>query len=277
MHWILEDNITDFGYQWLIKVLERKKIKHTFVKVVPFQNILVEPNFDTFKNSPSMEDNIFIKDNEDIFPFGTMGLSRVSDERNWFPGVLTNDNFTFEKWSTGFGLNNLLNSESKVMKFGDELVIFDAVFFVRPCDDNKSFAGQVISKDNFLEWQKKVLDIDEEFSKLNKNTSIIVAPLKNILTEARMFVFDKEVVTGSYYKFGHKVRYEEVKDNDPIIEYTNTIVKNYQPANAFVIDIALTDEGYKIIEINGINSVGLYNANVEKFIEAVMNKLNNKY
>jgi hypothetical protein len=270
MHWILEDNITDFGYQWLIKVLERKKIKHTFVKVVPFQNILVEPSFNTFKKDPSAEDNLVFDDNVPIFPFGTMGLSRVASERGWYPGALTNDEFTFEKWSAGFGIDNLLNKKSKIMKFGDPLNISEDIFFVRPCEDNKSFAGQVISRSNFLEWQKRVINIDESFSKLNKGTLITVAPFQNILTEARIFVFDKKVVTGSYYKFGHKVRYEEVKLEDPIIQYTNDVVQKYQPAKAFVIDIALTEDGYKIIEINGINSVGLYHADVEKFVNAVM-------
>jgi hypothetical protein len=271
MHWILEDNITDFGYQWLIKVLERYGIKYTLVKVVPYENILIAPSFDTFERQPNQNDNIDIENNTPIFPFGTMGLSRVAGIRNWNPGALTNDEFTFEKWSAGFGLDNLLNSESIIMAFCDELELPDSMFFARPCMDNKSFSGQVISRTQFLEWQKTILDINDPLSKLNKDTMITIAPFKNIMTEARMFIFDGKVVTGSYYKFGCEVRYEEVKNGDPVIDYTNDIVKDYQPAKAFVIDIALTDDGYKIIEINGINSVGLYNADVDKFVQAVMN------
>jgi len=110
MHWILENNITDFGYQWLIKVLERHEIQYTMVKVVPEQNLLISPDFDTFAKDPEQSDNIEFDNSTPIFPFGCMGLSRIAGERNWKPGALTNDQFTFEKWSQGFGLENLLNS-----------------------------------------------------------------------------------------------------------------------------------------------------------------------
>ena len=271
MHWVLESDLTDFGYLCLIEKLKRSEIPYTLVKVVPYQNILLDPDFDTFSKSPTEEDNLEINA-ELIFPFGTMGLSRVAVERDWKPGSLFNEQFTFEKWSEGFGLNNLLNSQSKVMKVSDSIEDYPySVFFIRPCEDDKAFSGTVVSKNDFIEWQKNIIKIDDKRSKLNKDTRITVAPYQEIKQEARMFVFNGEVITGSYYKFGAKVRYEEVKIGDPVIDYTNEMVKDYQPAKAFVVDIALTEDGYKIIEINNINSVGLYNANVDKFVEAVLN------
>jgi len=47
------------------------------------------------------------------------------------------------------------------------------------------------------------------------------------------------------------------------------MINDYQPSIAFVIDIVLTNNGYKIIEINNINSAGLYDANIMKIIEAI--------
>ena len=270
MYWILESNLMDFGYQVLIKTLERKKIPFLLVKVVPYTSILVSPDFDTFAKQPEEKDNIYIDDNQKIFVFGTMGLPRIANERNWYPGSLNSSEFDFEKWSQGFGFHNLLNEKSKIMKFSDEINVDYNPFFIRPCEDNKAFSGQVINKQQFKEWQSVIANINDERSKLNNETMITVAPCQEIIKEARMFVFNGKYVTGSYYKFGLKVRYEEVSDNDPIIDYTNEVVSHYQPAKAFVIDIALTDNGYKIIEINNINSVGLYNANVEKFVDAVM-------
>ena len=76
------------------------------------------------------------------------------------------------------------------MSFGDELVFSESIFFVRPCEDNKSFAGQVISKTHFLDWQKGVVELNEPLSKLNKDTLITIAPFKKIMTESRMFIFD---------------------------------------------------------------------------------------
>ena len=48
MHWILESNLMDYGYQCLILNLKQKGIKSTMVKVVPCEDILLPPDFDTF-------------------------------------------------------------------------------------------------------------------------------------------------------------------------------------------------------------------------------------
>lgn len=271
IHWILESNLKDEPYLKLISVLEKNKIPYTMVKVVPYANILLSTDFDTFNKEPTEEDDIKINERL-IFPFGTMSLSSVAVKRKWKPGSLFNDQFTFEKWSKGFGLKNLLNHDSKIMKVSEPIEGFkDDIFFIRPCEDDKAFSGKVINKKDFLDWQESIIKIDDSRSKLNKNTLITIATKKEIYKEARMFVFNGKVVTGSYYKFNDEVSYKEVLDGDPIIEYTKNIILNYQPAKAFVIDIALTDKGYKIIEINNINSVGLYNSNIDKFVEAITN------
>lgn len=272
MHWVLESNITDFGYQWLIKVLERYGIEHTFVKVVPNQNILIEPEFDTFKFEPQLSDNIDIHADK-IFAFGSMGLSRVATERGWVPGSFFNEEFTFEKWSSGFGLSNLLNEKSIIQKFSDNLPEeLSGQMFIRPCEDNKAFAGQIFNRDKFLNWQQKVISINDRMAKLNADTMIAIAPYQDILSEARMIIIDGQYVTGSYYKIGASIEYHKVESGDPVIEYTQSVVEKYQPAEAFVVDIALTKQGYKIIEINNINSVGLYMVDVEKFVQAMMKK-----
>lgn len=269
MHWILEAGLEDFGYQWLIKSLETANIKHTIVKVVPYQNILLDKDFDTFNKEPTEEDNVEIDNKELIFPFGTMGLSRVSTERNWKVGSLYNEEFNYNKWSKGFGLENLLNSETQIIKMKDSIELKNELFFIRPCEDNKAFTGKVVSKKQFLDWQKTINKINDKRSKLNSETEILIAPYKEIQKEVRLFIFEGKVVTGSYYKIGSKVIYEELKNGDSVIEYAEKMCKNYQPAQAFVLDIAMVDNDYKIIEINNINSVGLYNSNVNKFIKAV--------
>jgi hypothetical protein len=269
MYWVLENNLTDKGYLTLIESLKKYKIDYRMVKVIPSTNILVEPGFDTFKNVASEKDNIHFSDKK-IFPFGTMGLSSVGTQRKW-SGAMFNEEFNFEKWSVGFGLNNLLNENSKIMKLSDELIFDDELFFVRPCEDNKAFAGQEITKTKFLEWQKTINDNNNILSKLNNETEITIAPYKKISKEARMFVINGEYITGSYYRMGGKVFFEEIKYGDPIIKYTQEMIKRYNPAKAFVIDIALIEDEFKIIEINNINSVGLYEANVNKFIEGIMN------
>ena len=52
-------------------------------------------------------------------------------------------------------------------------------------------------------------------------------------------------------------------------EYVKNMIQIWTPAKAFVLDIASTPYGYKVIEINNINTAGFYDANVGKLIEAI--------
>lgn len=269
MKWILQTGIQDSGYLSLIEALTNRDLDFEIIKPVFGTNIIIDKDFDTFARQPTKEDDVFIDNTQAVFPFGVMGLSRISKERQWSPGSFENDQFTFENWAYGFGLDNILNEESQVVKFGDELNNNHSVFFARPCEDNKAFAGQMFTKEKFSAWQKKVMDVCNDLDKLNANTLITIAPYKEILQECRVMVIDKKVITASYYKFGAHVRYEEVKHGDPILSYAQDMVDKYQPARAFVVDIALTPDGYKVIEINNINTVGLYHMDVNKFIDAI--------
>jgi len=67
-----------------------------------------------------------------------------------------NENFTYEKWSEGFGLENILNPDSIVQRLGDyfDLSGFEGSnVFVRPVLDSKTFNGEVKSKYDFTVYQ----------------------------------------------------------------------------------------------------------------------------
>lgn len=53
----------------------------------------------------------------------------------------------------------------------------------------------------------------------------------------------------------------------------NDMIKLYQPGRAFVIDVALTDDGLKIVELNCINCSGFYEADIQKIIMSLNNIL----
>jgi hypothetical protein len=98
------------------------------------------------------------------------------------------------------------------------------------------------------------------------------SPVKDIYREARFFVVDGKIATQSTYKVGSKVHYTaEVPPN--MLEYADRMIKIWQPARAFVIDIALTDdkEPEKIIEVNCINSAGFYAIDMQRFVGAIEN------
>lgn len=55
------------------------------------------------------------------------------------------------------------------------------------------------------------------------------------------------------------------------IAFAKDMLNIYQPERAFVLDIAITLFGPKIIEVNNINSSGFYAANVENIVVAIEN------
>ena len=54
--------------------------------------------------------------------------------------------------------------------------------------------------------------------------------------------------------------------NQDAIEFCSQMVNIFQLADAFVMDIALTNEGYKIVECGCINCAGFYDANLQKLV-----------
>ena len=60
------------------------------------------------------------------------------------------------------------------------------------------------------------------------------------------------------------------------IKLDKEMIKIFQPAESFVMDICLTDDELKIIEIGTIGCAGLYKANVPKLLMALEDFYNDK-
>ena len=120
-------------------------------------------------------------------------------------------------------------------------------------------------------WADSVKSIEEKnYTTIDSSTPVVVAPLKEIYREYRFFIVDGKVITGSLYKMGDQVVYKTELDDSEI--FTQKMVDLWQPAEAFVLDIALTKDGYKVLEVNCFNSAGYYAIDVGKLVHAVMEK-----
>ncbi len=213
---------------------------------------------------------------------GATSLSRVAQSRGWTPGTYLNDNFDFSKWRDGFGKENILNGDAEVGLIKQITIPPYEDVFVRPVHDTKSFSGEVMTIDQLHNWLKDISKIEEEeFTPLHKNTEIMISNIKDISAEYRMFIVGGKVVTGSLYKRGNRVYTDEYIEPD-VYRFTERMIGEWQtkvdckilpsvrvPANAFVMDIAITPNGMKVIEINNINSAGFYAADCQKIVAAL--------
>jgi hypothetical protein len=255
MEYIVQENcFRDVNYDNIIHTLERLELPYQIVKVLPF-----------------VEDFDVETKTNNVFPFGSLKLARLSKQKNWVPGSLMTDNHDYRIYKDYYG-DNLLNYDSHIIKFGDELPLNDTYFFARPCEDTKTFTGQMFSRDSWIEFRNYHLT-NGHTTLLNKDTAVQVCKVKNIQKEFRFWIIKGEVITGSQYRLGDSMYVSAIIDQGAI-DFCKEMVKLYQLADAFVMDICLFNDKWKIVECGCINCAGFYEADLQKIVIALEENFN---
>ena len=265
MHWVIQEKVIEEGaFHLILSTLTRGGIPYSVVKFIPFTHKLIPTDADL-----SLEDipEIVVPDGN-VFVMGATLMNLVAKEKGWNPGTFHNENHSYDKWLEHWG-DNLLNNVSRVGKLGILEVPWKGKdIFIRPCHDTKAFNGQLMNESEFDLWRKDQLSSGRDPMWLGPDTDIVVAPYKEIFAEYRFFVVDGEIVTGSLYKLGHRLCPDEYVA-PAAKDYAKAMIDIWAPARGFVIDIAETSEGYRVIEVNTLNSSGFYKCDVSKIIGAV--------
>ena len=110
---------------------------------------------------------------------------------------------------------------------------------------------------------------------LNEDTEIQVCSLKNIQKEFRFWIVGGEIITSSLYRMGCFINYSDVVD-EGATEFCKEMIKIFQLAEAFVMDICLTEGEWKIIEVGCLNCCGWYRANIPKVLMSLEDHFNDK-
>lgn len=257
MHWILQSNLfNEAAYQELIDTLSRLNLSYTTHTVVPFERVLVPEPVIAHSN---------------VICMGSYSLRHIAAANQWEPGVfdLEHQHFSIQRAHWG---SHMLNADSMVLPFKN--VSFVGLRFIRPIHDSKIFSGGIFSDDEFTAWHHKVVTLGEDYgSSLTPDTLVQVSEPKVIYSEYRFWVVCGEIITASLYKQGRSVLYSSNVD-DQYYQFVEQRIAEWQPAPAFVIDVCDTPDGIKIVEINTINSCGLYAANVPKLVMALEDAFN---
>lgn len=251
MYYVLQEGMfREEGHNELVRLLER----HGF----EYEEILFRP----FVEGIDLQTT-----RKDVFIFGSVNLSKKIGKYQLNPGTLDNENHDVNVYGKAYGAE-MLNSDGEIVKFGEALDEKWQYFFARPTKDTKSFSGQLFSRDKWEGWQKDLADSNLT-QKLNDETEVMIAPLKDIQQEIRCWIVGGRVVTMSQYKSGCRLLQENMDNNDEAKAYAQKIADIYCPARAFVLDICLFNDEYKVVEINCINSAGFYKGNMSKLLQAL--------
>jgi len=252
MFWVIQNNVAnEERYDDFIHAVG-KLYDYEIVKVIPFSNELTP---DINPPSPTM-----------VYGSTTLTM-RIAPKKGW--KVFTNENFDFTVWRDKWA-GNILNEDATVGTFRKvELPKVATEFFIRPVKDNKAFSGTVMDFWEYQQWLGR-LRVNEQASDLDFDMDevVLVSSLKNIKQEIRFWIIGGEIITHSMYKIGDRVQYhEETMTSPDAVSFVKRMIDIWQPDDAFVLDVALVEDGYKVLEINTINCAGLYKANVFKLVD----------
>jgi hypothetical protein len=166
--------------------------------------------------------------------------------------------------------DEMLNNDMEFYALKDVLNNATDIFFARPMEDSKSFTAEVTTKEKFSKFVKGIENIGKKFSTVTLDTMVAVSKPKSIQREVRFFIVDGKISTYSSYKIGDYVIYDKFVDQY-IIDYVKNIIGAWGPDKAYCLDIAVSSGQPKILEVNSINSSGLYDIDTQKLIQSINN------
>lgn len=133
---------------------------------------------------------------------------------------------------------------------------FGPDFFCRPDRDLKAFAGKVYTYGEFLDLMKRSLDHDA----VTRETVIVMNAPTEIEREYRTWWIGGEVAAVVGYKTGDRVKPWDVSEDErcEIAAYSKEHGAHLAELEAFVLDVAVTPRGLRVVEINDIHASGFY-------------------
>lgn len=265
MLWIVQNNLfSESSIRELFNYLETRNYPYHKVKVIPFGGG-IEPD---------------LQIDEPCVVIGSISLVKHAKKKGWSPGAWNDPKkYNYRNYIEAFG-NEMLNSNGKIstLRYAPKTIVDlqleNEKFFIRPVEDSKAFAGEVMMIGNFIEWRDRLANADKGWS-VGLDTEVVIAPVTEIYSEYRFICSGRSVLTGSLYSRGGRTYYSTVID-DRIKAYAKHMLDPFvvqgtreEFDDMFVMDIADTPSGPKIIEINNFNSAGWYACDVQKVVERV--------
>jgi hypothetical protein len=258
--WVIQTNLlNDLSVQGVWRSAEEAGANVQEAIIVPFQ--------DELANEEELL-AMHVEDDHVVIPYGSCKLTRISQKRGWRGNCFNPDTFKVSVWNSN--RDDMLNGDSVHMRVKDAAEFFKGKiladkWFIRPEEDLKAFNGTVTEAEEIINWMYSTASGNFNFS---EDTSIIIAPVKKLYSEARFFIVGGKVVDGSYYRFGGRTHTSHI-DQQETIDMAQVLADKWLPHENCVMDVADTDDGLKVIEFNTLNSSGFYAHKIPVIVQAV--------
>lgn len=252
--WVFQEDIIDADIiEGMTAFMTAVGIPWNRIKMVPFTRDLTQEKIDP---------------NQPLIAIGSYDFTYKAIELGWKPGVWVNENYDFSVW--GQSPWKLLNSEGTIYEFGD-LPFQQKPFFLRPAADNKLFTGTVMDWGKYTEWYEKLTarERDSSIWDLKLDSPVVLAPARKIVAEYRVIVVDGRPITASLYKQGTIGMRQNADHLDELFEFAQSQVDLWKPSDVFVLDVAMADGEYHVVEMGNFNAAGLYHCDLQRIVIAV--------
>ncbi len=259
IRWVLQNNLIKESVLDQIKmVLNNNNVSFEEVKIIPFSDQIPEieasDDLKVFYGSTTLIMNAY---SSEALREGIFYDKEIFSMKNYF-----------EKWG-----NHMLNYNSEILTFSGIIkkdLYKMGEWFVRPIYDDKSFSGTIMSFDEMSKLESTLTESNNPY--LDENTLVAISKPKQIEKEWRHFIVDKKIVSSSKYAENGQVSKSAVDVPDELLEFVLDRCAEYVPNDVFVMDTALHNGLFKIVECNCFNDTGFYDHDISKIISEV-----NKY
>lgn len=194
-----------------------------------------------------------------VLPYGSVQFIRIIKKSSLSRFILHDEPlFSTEKWSRIFD-KNVLNAAGRAINVSDidALLRRDGPMHLRPDSVDKAFSGGVYDHDSWLNTVST--------RALPRDLICWASPTQHIIAEWRCWVIGGTVIEVSQYRRNEQMSLSRETNNE-IFEVAQGLADIYLPAPCVVLDIALTENGYKLIEFNPIHCSGWYAGNVNNVL-----------
>jgi len=258
MFYIVQDNL----FRWENHIESISLQEHMDRLGLEYETVQILPFIDTIE---------FKTQRKDVFAFGALKMARIAKKYDWKPGVIMTPNHDYNVYKNYYK-EHLLNYDSKVIKIKEDFDWEIEQYFIRPTEDTKTFTGKVFEKDEWKNYKHYLLTNGHETT-LTEDTPIQIATPKKLYKEIRFFIVGGKISTCSQYRLGYKLALSVDVDQEAY-DFVNEMIKIYQLAEAFVLDVALTKDGWKIVEPGCCSCAGFYKSNIPKLLISLENYFN---
>lgn len=246
MHFLLQKNIWDeYGYDRFVQSIKDFGISHQIVGLIPFTDTFIEE----VTAVPDMA-------------FGSTRFINVCRAKGYhaFPTYYPNafEMFDPEYW---------INGSNTVTTFGELNITKPS--FLKPFTE-KFFTGVVVYDNSDLEK----IQLSTSFTENENDEFVSVSDVVNIDEEIRYYIIGGQIITGSGYKTKGRGNHFPVDQSHDSYHACKNILCNARSNeldDGFVLDIGKVGDEWKIVELNNLNSSGLYKCNTDAIVNALVN------